>query len=516
MTILAASVLQAPSIAYSSLSPILIILGAACIGVLVEAFVPAAARFPSQVGLSIVAIASSFIAVFAVRSHNGLTMAGAISIDSPALVSMGAILIFGLLATMLFADRSLDSAGSVFVAEAAMPVGSRSDRALLTSERVQTEVFPLSLFSVGGMMVFVAANNLLVMFIALEVLSLPLYLMAGLSRRKRLLSQEAALKYFLLGAFASGFFVYGLALIYGFAGSIELRAISTASRTITDHDSLLILGMALLLVGLLFKAGVAPFHSWSPDVYQGSPSPVAGFMAAATKFAAFIAILRLMYVAFSGVPGVWTPVISWIAIISMVVGALIGLAQTDLKRLLAYSSIAHAGFILVGVTANSVAGTAATLFYTFTYGLSAIGAFALLSIVRRQDGEATSMDDWKGMGKRSPMIAAAMTVMMLSMTGVPLTAGFIGKLQSFTAASGSGHVWLIVVALVLSAITAVYYLRVIVFMYFYDAQSDPATIVLPGTPTTSVIALTTFATVLFGVIPGPLLHLVEVASRFVA
>ncbi len=515
MNVLAAATLHAPSIAYTSLSPVLIILLAACIGVLIEAFVPEPARFPSQVGLSVVAITGAFVAVIAVRNHESLTLARAVSIDAPGLFSMGALLLLALLSVMLFADRSVDSAGSFFVAEAAMPIGSRADRALLTSTRVQTEIFPLASFALGGMMLFTVANNLLVMFIALEVLSLPLYLMAGLSRRRRLLSQEAAVKYFLLGAFASGFFVYGLALIYGYAGSVDLRDIFNATRETGGSDSLLIIGIALLLVGLLFKAGIAPFHSWSPDVYQGSPTPVSGFMAAATKLAAFIALLRLMYVAFGAVPGIWQPVLSWIAIISMVVGAIIGLAQTDFKRLLAYSSIAHAGFILVGVVADNTGGVAGVLFYTFTYGISAIGAFALVSIVRRSDGDATNLDSWKGLAKRSPLTAATMTVLMLSMAGVPLTSGFIGKFAVFGAGIQSGHTWLVVIALVTSAVTAVYYLRVIVFMYFHDVEDEGVAVVVPGTTTISAIAICAVVTILLGIAPGPILHLADISSTFI-
>ncbi len=235
------------------------------------------------------------------------------------------------------------------MAQAAVVVGSPRDRQLATSERVQTEVFPLSLFAVGGMLIFPVANNLLLMFIALEVLSLPLYLMAGLARRRRLLSQEAAVKYFLLGAFASAFFLYGLALLYGYANSVDLPQILAAASNSNKPDVLLYAGLALLIVGLLFKAGIAPFHSWTPDVYQGSPTAVTAFMASCTKVAAFGAIARVLYVGFSTTRWDWRPMIWAVAIASMAVGAIFGLTQTDIKRVLAYSSIAHAGFILVGL-----------------------------------------------------------------------------------------------------------------------------------------------------------------------
>ncbi|WP_134321886.1 NADH-quinone oxidoreductase subunit NuoN [Cumulibacter soli] len=511
--------IELPSIAYSALSPILIMLAAACIGVLVEAFAPRAARFPSQVGLSVVAIFAALIAIFAERSTHTLTLGRAIAIDAPALLSMAALLVFGLLATMLYADRSLDKVGnnrvSHFVAEAALPVGSRADRALLASQRVQTEVFPLSLFAIAGMMIFVASNNLIVMFIALEVFSLPLYLIAGLNRRRRLLSQEAAVKYFLLGSFGSGFFIYGIALIYGYAGSVDLRDIFSETTNNFGQDPLMLIGLGLLLVGLFFKAGIAPFHQWTPDVYQGSPTPIAGFMSAATKLAAFVALLRVLYIGYTAVPTQWQPVLAAFAIVSMLVGGLFGIAQTDLKRMLAYSSIAHAGFILVAVLANTESGVSAVMFYIITYGLSSIAAFACVSLVRRQDGESSRLSDWKGMGRRKPLLAGIMTILMLSMTGIPLTAGFIGKFQAFSAAIEADYAWLVVVALLLSAVTAVFYLRLIVLMYFHAPEEDVALIEEPGTSTDVVIWVTTALTVLFGVFPGPLLDLVAKATQFV-
>lgn len=511
--------LQAPSIAYTALSPVLVVLAAAIIGVLIEAFVPRAARFPSQVGLAVVAIIGALIAVFAERSTHTLTIARAVAVDAPALFAMAALLVFGLLSVMLFGDRSLDTAGSErvshFVADAAVPVGSRPDRALLASERVQTEVFPIALFSLAGMMIFVSSNHLLVMFIALEVFSLPLYLMAGLNRRRRLLSQEAAVKYFLLGSFGSGFFIYGIALLYGFAGSLDLRAIFEATTGDFSHDSLLLLGLGLLLVGLFFKAGIAPFHQWTPDVYQGSPTPVAGFMSAATKLAAFAGLLRVLYIGFTAIPSYWQPVLAGFAIISMLVGGLFGLTQVDLKRMLAYSSVAHAGFILVAVLANTPQGVSSTFFYVTTYGLASIAAFACVSLVRRPDGEASRLSEWKGMGRRKPALAAVMTVLMLSMTGIPLTAGFIGKFQAFSAAIDAGYTWLVVVALLMSAVTAVFYFRLIVLMYFQEPEEDAALIVEAGTSTDVVIWGCTALTVLFGVFPGPLLDLVAKAAQFV-
>ncbi|WP_106848562.1 NADH-quinone oxidoreductase subunit NuoN [Blastococcus sp. Marseille-P5729] len=511
--------LDAPSIAYTSLSPILVILIAALIGVLVEAFVPRTARFPSQVGLSVVAIFGALIAVYAERNTREITAGGAITIDAPGLFAMAALLVFGLLATMLYGDRSLDAVGgtkvSHFVAEGALPAGSRADRALLPSDRVQTEVFPLALFVLAGMMVFVSTNNLLVMFVALEVFSLALYVIVGLNRRRRLLSQEAALKYFLLGSFGSGFFVFGVALIYGFSGSVDLRGVFEATTSEFANDSLMLLGLGLILVGLFFKAGIAPFHQWTPDVYQGSPTPLTAFMAAATKLAAFVALLRVLYIGFTAVGSSWQPVLAGFALISMATGALYGLSQVNLKRMLAYSSIAHAGFIMVAVLANTQHGVTASLFYLVTYGLSTVAAFACVSLIRRPDGEAARFEDWKGMGRRKPVLAAIMTILMLSMTGIPLTAGFIGKFQAFSAAIDAGYTWVVVIALLLSAVTAVFYLRLVVLMYFHEPEEDAADVVDPGTSTDVVIWITTALTVLFGIIPGPLLDLVAKATPFI-
>src|SRR5918998_2017801 len=341
--------IEAPDLSLAALAPLLFVFGAACIGVLVEAFGPREHRHPIQVAVALVGTLGGFVCTLLLAGTREVTAGGALAVDGAALFLQATIAGLGALAILLFAERALDPARSAFVTSAAVPVGSVRDREQLTSTRVQTEVYPLATFAVGGMMLFASANDLLIMFVALEVLSLPLYLISGLARRRRLLSQEAAVKYFLLGAFASAFFLYGLALVYGATGSIRLSAIREASAAETGGGVLLVLGLALLVVGLMFKASGAPFHAWTPDVYQGAPTPVTAFMAACTKVAAFGAILRLLYVAFGTSEWTWRPLVYGIAIVSMVVGAVLGLTQTDLKRMLAYSSIAHAGFLLTGV-----------------------------------------------------------------------------------------------------------------------------------------------------------------------
>src|SRR5687767_12329485 len=375
--------IEAPEISLAALAPLLFVFGAACVGVLIEAFWPRESRHPVQVTVALVGTLGALVCtlLLAVRDEAGngeVTAAGALAVDGAALFLQATVAGLGALSLLLFAERSLDPARSAFVVSAAVPAGSPRDRELLTVQRVQTEVYPLATFAIGGMMLFVAANDLLVMFVALEVLSLPLYLISGLARRRRLLSQEAAVKYFLLGAFASAFFLYGLALVYGATGSIRLSAIREASASEAGGGVLLVLGLALLVVGLMFKASVAPFHAWTPDVYQGAPTPVTAFMAACTKVAAFGAILRLLYVAFGTAEWTWRPLIYGVAIVSMIVGAVLGLTQTDLERMFAYSSIAHAGFLLTGVlglgAGGDGSGLAATMFYLLTYGITTIGA----------------------------------------------------------------------------------------------------------------------------------------------
>ena len=510
--------IQAPDLSLAALAPLLFVFGAACIGVLVEAFWPRASRHPVQLTVALVGTLGALVCTLLLAGSNEVTAAGALAVDGAGLFLQATIAGLGALALLLFAERSLDPARSAFVVSAAVPAGSPRDRELLTVQRVQTEVYPLATFAIGGMMLFVTANDLLIMFVALEVLSLPLYLISGMARRRRLLSQEAAVKYFLLGAFASAFFLYGLALVYGATGSIrfsEIRAATTSGST----DILLVLGLGLLIVGLMFKASVAPFHTWTPDVYQGAPTPVTAFMAACTKVAAFGAILRLLYVAFGTAEWTWRPLIYGVAIVSMVVGAVLGLTQTDLKRMLAYSSIAHAGFLLTGVIGlgsdGEGTGLAATMFYLLTYGLMTLGSFAVLTLVRDGDGEATHLSQWAGLGARSPLTAAVMTLFLLGLAGIPLTAGFTGKFAVFRAAIEEGAWPLVLVAVLTSAVAAFFYLRVIVLMYFSPPAADGPTVGVPGLPTTIVLAITATATLALGIVPGSVLDLAEQAARFV-
>jgi NADH-quinone oxidoreductase subunit N len=509
VTLAAPPPVTAPSIAYHALWPILIVLGAACVGVLAEAFVPRAERYAAQLGISLLGLLGGLVAVILLHGTSLTTVSGALAIDGTGLFLQGSILALGVLSVMLIGERSLDR--SPIVAQAAVVVGSPRDRELARSDRIQTEVFPLAMFAIGGMLIFPVSNNLLLMFVALEVLSLPLYLMAGMARRRRLLSQEAAVKYFLLGAFASAFFLYGLALLYGYANSVDLSAILSAASTSNKPDVLLYLGLALLIVGLLFKAGIAPFHSWTPDVYEGSPTAVTAFMAACTKVAAFGAIIRVLYVGFATTSWDWRPVIWAAAIASMVVGSVFGLTQTNIKRILAYSSIAHAGFILVGIVAVTRDGIASVLFYLVTYGFATVAAFGLVTLVRDADGEAVRLSQWAGLGRKSPFVATLMTILLLSMAGIPLTSGFIGKFYVFRAAY---HVAapLVVIALLASAVAAFFYVRIVVMMFFAEPPEDGPTVSIPSPLTTTALTLGAAVTVWLGLFPQPILDLANNAA----
>ncbi|HEY3750911.1 MAG TPA: NADH-quinone oxidoreductase subunit NuoN, partial [Pseudonocardiaceae bacterium] len=425
----------------------------------------------------------------------------ALAIDAGGLFIQGSVLALAIMSVLLVGERSVD-VGSPIVASAAVVVGSPRDRELARTGQIQTEIFPLLLFAVAGMLIFPVANNLLLMFVALEVLSLPLYLMAGLSRRRRLLSQEAALKYFLLGAFASAFFLYGLALLYGYAGSVKLTDIAHAAAGTNRSDTLLFGGMAMLVVGLMFKASVAPFHTWTPDVYQGAPTPVTAFMGACTKVAAFGAILRVLTVSFQSTSWEWRGVLWGIAIISMFLGAILGITQSDIKRMIAYSSVAHAGFILVGAIALTQKGLSGTLFYLLSYGFTTIATFGVITLVRNGDGEASHLSSWAGLAKRSPLVAGVMTFLLLALAGIPLTSGFVGKFVVFSAAMNDGMGPLVVVALIASTIAASFYLRVIVLMYFSEPAADGPTVSVPGPFTTAAITLGVLVTLVLGVWPS--------------
>jgi NADH-quinone oxidoreductase subunit N len=523
-----------PTIEYSQLWPILVVFGVACAGVVLEAFLPRERRHVAQSVLAVLGLAVALggtiyigtdLKVLADGAARGLIAAeGTIVVDGPTVFLWGLILLFAIGGVLLFGERRLEGGVSAFAGQAAALPGTEAERQASTQGLDHTEVYPLLMFAVGGMMLFPAANDLLTMFVALEVLSLPLYLLCGLARRRRLLSQEAALKYFLLGAFSSGFFLYGVALVYGFAGSMQFADINEAVRNDSGNQSLLLIGVGMLAVGLLFKVGAAPFQAWTPDVYQGAPTAVTAFMAACTKIAAFGALLRLFYVAFGSDRWSWQPMFWVIAILTMLVGAVLAVVQTDVKRMLAYSSVAHTGFLLTGVLGvqsasdladGQITSLQSVLFYLATYGFAMIGGFAVVTLVRDSGGEATSFARWAGLGKRSPLVAGAFAFFLLSMAGIPLTAGFVGKWAVFTVALSAGA-WPVVVAAIGSSIIAVYfYVRLILLMFFTDGEGEVASVTRPSLLTSTTIVVGLAATLVLGVVPGPLLDLAGRAGEFI-
>ena len=522
--------LPAPSVEYAVLSPMLIVFGVAVAGVLVEAFLPRRDRYPVQLGISLAGLLAAFAAV--ITTYRGLGEAagrtaavGAVAVDRPALFLQGTILLVAVLGVLLIAERRGGSGGGsgsaasgldAFTAQASTVPGSVAEQLATKAGIAQTEVFPLTMFAVGGMLLFPAADDLLTMFIALEVLSLPLYLMCGLARHRRLLSQEASLKYFLLGAFSSAFFLYGMALLYGYAGTLSIPGIAAALRTGSDSTALALVGTALVMVALLFKVGAVPFHSWVPDVYQGAPTPITAFMAAATKIAAFGALLRLLYVAVPVLKDQWRPVLWAVAILTMAVGTIAAVTQRDVKRMLAYSAVAHTGFILTGVIAGNQAGVSGTLFYLAAYGFSTVGAFAVVSVVRGADGaEQNELARWAGLGRRYPVAGVVFSLFLLAFAGIPLTSGFVSKFAVFKAAGEGGAIPLVMVGVVASAIAAYFYVRVIVLMFFTDPPEDAPEVAPPGFLSVATIGVTAIITFALGALPQPLLDLADSAAAFV-
>ncbi|MFV9633899.1 NADH-quinone oxidoreductase subunit NuoN [Mycobacterium neumannii] len=520
--------LTPPTVEYGLVCPMLIIFGVAIAGVLVEALLPRRHRYGSQLVLCFGGLAAALVAVVVLaRDLHGTTgrsaVMGAVVIDSPALFLQGTILLVGVLGVLLIAERQVGSEVADggrrgldgFTPQASAVPGSVAEQVATKAGVIQTEVFPLTMFAIGGMLLFPASDDLLTMFIALEILSLPLYLLCGLARKRRLLSQEAALKYFLLGAFSSAFFLYGVAMLYGYAGTLDLVGISEAVAAGSGKTSLALIGIGLVLVGVLFKVGAVPFHSWVPDVYQGAPTPITAFMAAATKIAAFGALLRVFYVAVPGLQNDWRPVLWAIAILTMVVGTVAAVTQSDVKRMLAYSAVSHTGFILTGVIAANEAGLSSTLFYLFAYGFSTVGAFAVVGLVRDGAGEEdTPMARWAGLGRRYPIVGIVFSLFLLAFAGIPLTSGFVAKFAVFKAAGEGGAMPLVVVGVLASAIAAYFYVRVIVLMFFTDPPENAPTLVVPSALSTTIVTVTAAVTFALGALPQPLLDLANNADQF--
>jgi NADH-quinone oxidoreductase subunit N len=370
------------------------------------------------------------------------------------------------------------------------------------------EYYALVLLSTSGMLLLASAGDLLVVFLAIELMSLPLYVLAGLFKT-RLAAGEASMKYFLLGAFATAFLLYGLALIYGATGATNFDRIAAAAAA-RPSGALVTVGLGLLLVGFGFKISSVPFHMWAPDVYQGAPTSITALIATGSKAAAVGALIRVLTVALKAAQPDWTVLLWGFAAVSMTLGNVVAIAQSNLKRMLAYSSVAHVGYMLVGLVAGGVPGAGAVLYYLLAYTFTTVGAFGAIVMVERAGEEAVEVRDYAGLARRHPVLAALLALYLLSLIGIPPLAGFVGKFYLFGSAVRAGYVWLTVVAVLNSAVAAYYYLRVIVYMYMREPDGTGAE-VASSFAGGLALAIAAVGIVLLGVTPAPFVDLAQAA-----
>ncbi len=455
------------------IAPELLLVGAG-IAVLLGGVLARRADPLAHLAVSLAGVAGAAAASVMLWSREGATaLAGAVAVDRFGVVARLVLLGVAALA-LLLAHHTLARDGEL-----------------------RPEVPALILFATAGMTLLAVSADLVTTFVALEVLSLSLYVLTGSSRR--LVSLEGAMKYFLLGAFSTAFFLYGVAMAYGATGTTSLGGIAHALAGRTETPALALVAMALLAVGFGFKVSAAPFHMWTPDAYQGAPTAVTAFMSAGTKVAAFAALLRVLDVALQPLGWDWGPVVAGLAAVSVVVGSVLAIAQTDVKRMLAYSSVAHAGFVLIGATAPGAPGIDAALFYLLAYALMIVGAFGVVSLVS-QGERGTSLEDHAGLYRRSPVLAGLFALFLLSLAGIPPTAGFIAKVSVFRAAVEAGHWWLALVGVLASVVAAFAYIRLMVLMYMREPvghrEPDPSPV------PRLVLAIPAAGTLLLGVLPG--------------
>jgi len=470
--------LSVPQVEWSALLPVLTVVSAALLMLIVELFLPRGQHAPLLlIGLLGLALAGYF--QLALWGSSLFTWAEtALSDNIAVLLNLAMLVSTGLV--LLFADD------------------------YLRARHIQYgEFYPLLLFATAGAMLMISSTNLMVIFLGLEVLSLSLYVLTGLARAE-VRSEEAALKYFLLGAFASAFFLYGIALLYGAQGSVDMRAISAswvASMPGEMTHVLLIGGLALMLVGLGFKAALAPFHMWTPDVYQGAPTVATAYMAAVSKVAAFGVLLRLLNAAMPML-ALWSPIVWAFALLSMLVGNLAALIQRDAKRMLAYSSVGHAGYLAVGLVSMNTTALTGVLFYLVAYALMTVGAFGVLSLMARA-GDATTVDALRGLARRQPFAAFVMAILMLSLAGIPPTAGFWGKWYLFLGALEGGQTLLAMVLALTSVVGAAYYLRLTFSLYAEPAEAPVARWRVPA-PMVVCLLVCLIGLIGLGIAPRPL------------
>jgi NADH-quinone oxidoreductase subunit N len=471
-----------PKINYWALMPEFSLIGGALVLLLVSAL--SAKRLPTTV-YSIIAGGAAVVAlVFSLGLWDKIMKSGAYTTIDKSLDVDGFSVAFTILASCILIV-------AVVLAEG-----------YLQRERIDgPEYHALALLAGSGAMFMASANDLIVIFLGLEIMSIPLYILAGLDHR-RSESGEAAMKYFVLGAFSSAIFVYGIALVYGATGSTNLAEIATyLSNNLLLSNGLLLAGMALLLVGFAFKIAAVPFHMWTPDVYQGAPTPATGFMAAIAKVGGFAALLRVFFSTFHTLSQQWQPLIFGIAIVTLLLGAVVGLVQRDVKRMLAYSSINHAGFILLGLQAASAQGIAACLYYVFVYAFLVLGSFAVVTVVAGRGDSNHDLEKYRGLGRRAPLLALAFTILLVAQAGVPPTTGFLAKFYVVESSVTAHSYVLAVVAMLSGVIAAAFYLRVVFLMYGgspesgNDMEIESRSAVLPDTAGTSAVALAVAAEV---------------------
>ena len=463
-----------------AIMPTLIVTLTAIVTMLAEAFQPKGERVPLG-GLGLIGLTGAAIASVLLWDRD-LTGFGVMRADNFALFINVTLCAIGVL-TILFSGPVVD--------RERLPAG---------------DYFALTLFAIAGMMLMAGAIDLLVIFLALEVMSLAVYVLTGI-RRQSEAGAEAAFKYFLLGAFSSAFFLYGIAFAYGVVGSTRLDQVAATLATQVDGPSLMaILALGLLLVGFAFKVSAVPFHMWTPDAYEGAPTLVTGFMSTGVKAAAFAAFMRVFLSAFEPMHADWAPILSAVAVATMVVGTTVGVAQGNVKRMLAYSSIAHGGYLLVGLIAANAVGKGGMLFYLAVYGITNVAAFGVIALLSTEDHPHDNVRDFAGLWHRRPVIAALMTVFLLSLGGIPPTAGFVAKWYVIAAAVQEGYFGLACIAMLTSVISVYFYLRIVVLMYMAeDVAVDPA----PVVPRSAMagLAIATAAIFYLGVVPASVINL---------
>jgi NADH-quinone oxidoreductase subunit N len=388
-----------------------------------------------------------------------------------------------------------------------------SDRYMEREECNHGELYPLILFTVVGMMLMASGTDLMTIFLGLEVMSVSLYVLAGFNRANKK-SNEAGLKYFLLGAFSTGFLLYGMALIYGATGTTRVYKIAAivGQMTLPSANIMLVAGMLLMMTGFAFKIAAAPFHMWTPDVYEGAPTPMTAFMSAGPKAAGFAALMRLFLVALPTLQVEWSQVLWVLAVLTMTVGNITALRQDNIKRVLAYSSIAHAGYALVGFAAGNGTGTAGILFYMLSYAFMNIGAFAVVILVAKKGETNGNVSDFAGLGFKRPVLAVVMTIFLFSLAGVPPAAGFIGKFYLFAGAIQKGYIWLAVIGVLNSAASAYYYLRIMVYMYMKEPTEEFDWVQVTA-PVTLALIIAVAGTLIPGVVPSIILQYAQAAVK---